>query len=122
MKIVLFTIASSTVLIVILVLRPADPEIRKDRYFGSPEPILPMSFAHADHRTVNCVECHHNFVDHTGHERCMKCHVTRKQLFPILEAQFHNLCRSCHARLAAQGKPGGPVRQCLACHHLESKP
>lgn len=122
MKIVLFAVAVSAVLIAAIVLRPDDPRIRRGRYFGSPEPILPMSFAHADHKTVNCIDCHHNYVDNTGHDKCMNCHVKRRQLFALLEVQFHTLCRSCHARLAEQGKPGGPVRQCLTCHQLESKP
>ena len=122
MKIVLFAIVVSAALIAIIVLRPSDLQIRRARYFGSPEPILPMAFAHADHKTVNCVKCHHNYVDHTGHEKCMSCHVKRKKLFLVLEAQFHKFCRGCHAKLSEQGKPGGPPRQCLTCHHLENKP
>lgn len=122
MKTVLFAVVASVVLIVIIVLRADAPEIRRARYFGSPEPVLPMSFAHADHRTVRCIECHHNYVDNTGHENCMNCHVQREHLLPVIEAQFHAFCRGCHARLAGQGRKGGPVRGCRDCHHLESKP
>jgi len=36
----------------------------KDFQFGSPEPILPMSFAHMDHAQENCIDCHHNYFHH----------------------------------------------------------
>ncbi|MEM9532307.1 MAG: cytochrome c3 family protein [Pseudomonadota bacterium] len=94
----------------------------QDHYFGSPAPILPMSFAHRDHTTVHCAECHHNFVDDTGHAPCMLCHVTDKELWPMLEEQFHDLCRGCHVKLAAHGEPGGPPRQCIGCHVQDFEP
>lgn len=93
-----------------------------DHHYGSPVPILPMSFAHRDHTSVHCAECHHNFVDNTGQGPCMLCHVTDEQLGPQLEEQFHNLCRGCHETLAAQGKPAGPPRRCINCHLADSEP
>ena len=36
-------------------------------YYESPTPILPMTFAHADHPTENCIDCHHNYNDDTGY-------------------------------------------------------
>ena len=45
-------------------------------FYGSPEPILPMTFAHLDHVTESCIECHHNYVDDTGNDRCMGSHTT----------------------------------------------
>lgn len=88
----------------------------RDTYYGAPEPILPMNFAHEDHVPVNCVECHHNYVDDTGGGLCMNCHVTDRTVWPLLENQFHGLCRGCHAEKAALGEDGGPPRQCMACH------
>jgi hypothetical protein len=88
----------------------------KGPYYGSPEPILPMSFAHTDHGGINCAHCHHNFTDGSGGGLCMNCHVTNEKLWPVLERQFHDLCRGCHSEKAARGEKGGPPRQCIACH------
>lgn len=88
----------------------------RDHYYGSPEKILPMSFAHSDHGGINCADCHHNFVDGSGGGPCMNCHVTTETLWPVLEQQFHDLCRGCHTEKAALGEDGGPPRQCIACH------
>lgn len=94
----------------------------KAHHFGSPEPILPMAFAHADHTTVGCIDCHHNYVDDTGSEACMHCHVVNQEVWPLLEQQFHELCRDCHAERSAAREDGGPARRCAGCHHVESDP
>lgn len=96
------------------------PEV--GHHFGSPEPILPMTFAHADHVAESCVLCHHNYVDDTGSELCMSCHVRREELLLVLEQQFHDLCRNCHSEKAAAGIDGGPPRRCIACHLGETMP
>lgn len=102
---------------------PLDRDLpKKDRYYGSPEPILPMSFAHIDHASEQCVECHHNYADDTGAGLCMNCHVTDEELWPVLEAQYHDLCMGCHIRKSAQGEDGGPPRQCKLCHAVDSLP
>ena len=88
----------------------------RDHYYDSPEPILPMNFAHDDHVPVNCVDCHHNYVDDTGGGLCMNCHVTNESVWPLLERQYHDLCRGCHEDKAALGEAGGPPRECMACH------
>lgn len=88
----------------------------RGHYYNSPEPILPMSFAHLDHVKENCLLCHHNYADDTGGDLCMNCHMTNQDVWPLLENQFHDLCRGCHADKAAQGIDGGPPRQCMACH------
>jgi len=88
----------------------------RDHYFEAPKTILPMSFAHEDHIPVNCVDCHHNYVDGTGGGLCMNCHVTDQQVWPLFEQQFHDLCRGCHEEKAALGEAGGPPRQCIGCH------
>lgn len=91
-------------------------------YYDSPAPILPMSFAHADHITENCILCHHNYVDDTGGGLCMNCHVTDPSVWPLLEAQFHGLCRGCHEDKAALGEAGGPPRRCIDCHRGDDLP
>ena len=96
---------------------PIAPEMPvRAHYYEAPSPILPMSFAHIDHVSVNCVDCHHNYVDDTGGGLCMTCHVTDQAVWPLLEQQFHALCRDCHAEKAAAGDLGGPPRACMACH------
>jgi hypothetical protein len=109
-----------TVLIGILIVVFGSPVAKetpvRDFQYGSPEKILPMSFAHLDHLAENCVVCHHNYVDDTGGGLCMNCHVTDQTVWPLLENQFHDLCRSCHTEKAAEGIDGGPPRECMACH------
>ena len=94
----------------------------RDFYYESPEPILPMSFAHADHSTENCILCHHNYNDDTGGGPCMNCHTTEQRVWPLFERQFHDLCRSCHADKAAEGNDGGPPRHCIECHRGDDLP
>ena len=94
----------------------------RGHHFGSPQPILPMTFAHADHTAESCVLCHHNYVDDSGREACMPCHVQREELLLVLEEQFHDLCRNCHADKAAANIDGGPPRRCIACHVSEELP
>ncbi len=91
-------------------------------YYESPVPILPMSFAHADHTTENCILCHHNYNDDTGGGPCMNCHTTNRDVWPLLQRQFHDLCRSCHADKAALGEEGGPPRHCIECHRGDDLP
>jgi hypothetical protein len=94
----------------------ADQRPVRDYYYDAPEKILPMNFAHLDHVTENCVFCHHNYADDTGGGLCLNCHVTDQAVWPLLQNQFHGLCRDCHAEKAAEGIDGGPPRQCMACH------
>lgn len=84
--------------------------------WGSPHPVLPMTFAHVDHATERCVDCHHNYVDETGSGLCMNCHVTEPELWPVFEEQFHALCRDCHEKKQVQREESGPTRSCIGCH------
>jgi len=63
----------------------------RGHHYNSPEPILPMTFAHQAHTTVNCLVCHHNYIDDTGMDMCMNCHVTNQEVWPLFEEQFHDL-------------------------------
>ncbi len=101
-------------------LRAEKPEL--GHHFGSAKRILPMTFAHFDHGQVGCLTCHHNYVDDTGNTQCMTCHLTDPSVLPLFEEQFHDLCRDCHAELAAKGEPSGPTRQCVACHLSDERP
>jgi len=80
------------------------------------KPILPLSFAHADHRNVNCITCHHNFSDGTGQGLCIDCHKSNPEIRLQIEPMFHTLCRDCHVKTHAEGKDAGPVRRCVDCH------
>jgi hypothetical protein len=80
-------------------------------------PTLPTHFPHDKHTTVNCVTCHHNFVDRTGIGSCLDCHRRpRPDLAQSAEATFHTFCRDCHTQLAATTTQHGPTRSCSACH------
>lgn len=91
-------------------------------YYQSPVDILPMTFGHEDHSQENCLVCHHNYNDNTGGDPCMYCHVNNMEVAPMLEEQFHTLCRDCHEERQLEGKTGGPTRRCLDCHLSEDKP
>ncbi len=80
-------------------------------------PTLHAFFPHERHRTVDCVVCHHNFIDKTGAGNCYDCHrSTRRDLPQASEATFHEFCRGCHLRLALEQGKHGPVRECSGCH------
>jgi hypothetical protein len=85
-------------------------------------PMLEVTFAHLDHRTVNCIDCHHNFVDDTGQGLCFDCHKTDPAVNALIETQFHDLCRGCHMEQQRNGEDGGPVRQCIDCHTADEAP
>lgn len=85
-------------------------------------PMLPLTFAHLDHHTVNCIACHHNFVDDTGAGLCFDCHKTDPAVNALIEEQFHTLCRDCHVQMQRLGEDGGPTRRCIACHTADDAP
>jgi Class III cytochrome C family len=78
---------------------------------------ITVTFPHESHTSVNCVACHHNYIDHTGVTGCIDCHRNRRADLPhSSEATFHRFCRDCHSRLALDGAKHGPTRACSACH------
>ena len=85
-------------------------------------PLLPLTFAHADHRSVNCITCHHNFVDSTGQGLCIDCHKTNAKVRLQIEPMFHTLCRGCHVAKRTAGDDAGPVRRCADCHTADEAP
>lgn len=122
MKFVLLAIVVTAGLIVIYGSPIAKEKPVRDFYYESPEPILPMSFAHEDHIAENCIVCHHNYNDNTGGGPCMICHTTNQDVWPLFEKQYHDLCRTCHEEKAALGEPGGPPRHCIECHRGDDLP
>lgn len=87
-----------------------------DHHWRSAKPILPMSFKHVDHTADTCVTCHHNYVDDTGEDECMLCHVNDERVAHLLRDQFHGLCMGCHVERQLEGEKFGPVRRCVDCH------
>ncbi|MFT5608608.1 MAG: putative CXXCH cytochrome family protein [Neolewinella sp.] len=90
--------------------------------FSSPNDILPMTFAHADHGTENCLQCHHNFLDDTGRGSCINCHQKDSSVNLLIRDQFHDLCMGCHMDRISEGMPAGPLRICDDCHTVDQLP
>jgi hypothetical protein len=107
-----FAIAVITVAIALLVFGAGR---WRDRMLDT-NPMLPLSFAHADHRGVNCITCHHNFTDGTGQGLCIDCHKMDPKIRLQIQPMFHTLCRDCHIEKHAKGEDAGPVRGCVDCH------
>ena len=122
MKFVTVLLALALVLVAVFGTPIGSQLPEKAAYYGSPERILPMSFAHKDHASEQCVECHHNFIDDTGGGVCMNCHVSDEELWPVLESQYHELCMGCHVRKSVHGEGGGPPRRCIGCHVIDWLP
>jgi len=74
---------------------------------------IEVNFPHDSHTSVNCVTCHHNYVDHSGTTACFECHHNTAK---SPESTFHTFCRNCHTQLALDGTKHGPTRSCSACH------
>ena len=86
------------------------------------KPMLPVAFEHRDHTHTECAECHHNFIDDTGEDRCYACHKFTAEIAPEMEKMFHDFCRGCHEKRQLENKKEnkfGPVRSCSACHNSE---
>ena len=94
----------------------ADPAIGRAALPAGGPPILPMRFVHDDHVQVPCASCHHEFIDRRPGPPCLSCHVTDPKVSPLLEQQFHRLCRDCHVSDHAAGAASGPTRSCIGCH------
>jgi hypothetical protein len=78
--------------------------------------LLPVSFAHEDHRDVQCIDCHHNFVDGSGGGTCYACHKLDESIGHDIEVMFHEFCEGCHVEKRMEGEKSGPMRECSGCH------
>jgi predicted CXXCH cytochrome family protein len=109
-------IPSGIALVALLFLPTPIGGARLLRTATTPSP-LHAFFPHENHRTVNCIACHHNYVDKTGFGSCYDCHRSARADLPqAMEATFHEFCRDCHSRLAREESKHGPVRECSGCH------
>ena len=78
---------------------------------------LPLDFPHDKHNKINCLKCHHNYVDTPGGETCVSCHrSSRTDLKEGAEARFHGFCFNCHRHPDATFTHHGPVSGCVTCH------
>jgi len=90
----------------------------------------PVNFNHAKHNVefkVACTECHHEYKDGNKDEnlwkkgdpveKCSKCHDPLKKDGNVkkLMKAFHDNCKKCHKKLAAEGKKA-PGKKCVVCH------
>ena len=80
-------------------------------------PILPVAFEHLDHQNIKCTDCHHNYIDDTGHDSCYSCHKHDDTVALEIEEMFHDFCRDCHVQEANKGLASGPFRVCSQCHN-----
>jgi predicted CXXCH cytochrome family protein len=82
------------------------------------QPLLPTRFDHAFHREVNCITCHHNFVERgLGTKQCLPCHKDWSTTEATrIDIMFHAFCTDCHRRERAAGEKSGPVKACDGCH------
>lgn len=116
MKWVLLVVILIGVALVVLGPPGAPSSAKRETMFETARPLLPMTFAHADHFDVACATCHHEFVDGTAGLPCIACHATDEKVAYLFEHQFHTLCRSCHVQEQALGNASGPTRRCVDCH------
>jgi hypothetical protein len=78
---------------------------------------LPLSFPHEKHTAVNCLACHHNYIDKTGHGTCISCHRgSGRDIKVAIEPRFHSFCFDCHRDPGKPFKKHGPIAGCEACH------
>jgi predicted CXXCH cytochrome family protein len=88
------------------------------------EPLVPrgvslaLDFPHEKHRSVNCIQCHHNFVDRSGQGSCIACHRSRSAGIQVgSEARFHDFCLGCHRDPPLHLMDHGPTTGCEVCHN-----
>ena len=80
------------------------------------EPLV-LGFPHEKHRAVNCITCHHNFVDRSGEDSCISCHRSGRAAIRVgAEARFHDFCLGCHRDPPAYLTGHGPATGCDTCH------
>ena len=124
MKLLLLALATTALVGLVILFAEYQTE-RPDNPQLVPHPngnMLAVKFAHKDHTKQDCVACHHNYVDNTGSGMCFDCHKTDPEVAPLIEEQFHNLCRGCHQDNQHQENEYGPIRSCFACHQVDNQP
>lgn len=114
-RLVLAIVAGS--LVALLALMPGGTaQALREPFVRRSEPLV-LDFPHDKHRAVNCIACHHNFIDRTGADSCISCHrSSRADLRLGAEARFHDFCLGCHRDPPAYLTGHGPVTGCVTCH------
>jgi predicted CXXCH cytochrome family protein len=98
-------------------LRSSSAAVLREPLFQRASPIA-LDFPHGKHTQVNCLQCHHNYADGRGFDRCIGCHrSSRSDLEEGIEARFHGFCFDCHRNPPANFARHGPVAGCASCHH-----
>ena len=88
----------------------------REPFLRRSEPLV-LGFPHDKHRAVNCIQCHHNFVDRSGADSCISCHRSGRADIKVgAEARFHDFCLGCHRDPPAYLTGHGPVTGCQTCH------
>jgi predicted CXXCH cytochrome family protein len=114
-RLVLAIVAGSLVALLAL-MRGGTAQALREPFLRRSEPLV-LDFPHDKHRAVNCIACHHNFVDRTGADSCISCHRSgRAELRLGAEARFHDFCLGCHRDPPGYLSGHGPVTGCVTCH------
>jgi predicted CXXCH cytochrome family protein len=104
-------------LVALLALTRADTALAlREPFLRRSEPLV-LGFPHDKHRAVNCILCHHNYVDRSGEGSCISCHRSGRSAIRVgAEARFHDFCLGCHRDPPAYLTGHGPVTGCDTCH------
>jgi predicted CXXCH cytochrome family protein len=104
-------------LIALLALLPGGTALAlREPFLHRSEPLV-LAFPHDRHRSVNCIQCHHNFIDRSGGDSCISCHRSGRVTIRVgAEARFHDFCLGCHRDPPAYLSGHGPVTGCNTCH------
>jgi predicted CXXCH cytochrome family protein len=114
-RLVLAIILGSLVALLAL-LRSSTALVLREPFVRRSEPLV-LGFPHDKHRSVNCIQCHHNFADRTGTDSCISCHRSGRAAIRVgAEARFHDFCLGCHRDPPAYLTGHGPVTGCDTCH------
>jgi predicted CXXCH cytochrome family protein len=110
------TIVLGALLALIALLKPGATLALREPFLRRNE-LLVLAFPHDRHRAVSCIQCHHNFVDHSGDGSCISCHRSNRAALRVgAEARFHDFCLGCHRDPPAYLRGHGPVSGCITCH------
>jgi hypothetical protein len=83
-----------------------------------PSRVGQVTFAHAPHAGIGCLDCHHTGVE----QGCRACHTATATSARARREAFHGSCIGCHLADLKAGKTTGPVKRCSACHVSPSRP
>jgi predicted CXXCH cytochrome family protein len=111
------TIVLSSLIALLALLRGGTALALREPFLRRSEPLV-LGFPHDKHRQVNCIQCHHNFVDRSGADSCISCHRSSggAAIRVGVEARFHDFCLGCHRDPPGYLTGHGPVTGCNTCH------